>query len=89
MVQEFSNLFNKHRATRIEQMIDSGTADHDAINSILSEKIRFEKIAVKDVKMRTFIAEGSSRNDLAKHVYDVTYGTVTPVLIPLWQSTTQ
>ncbi len=78
MVQEFSNLFNKHRATRIEQMIDSGTADHDAINSILSEKIRFEKIAVKDVKMRTFIAEGSSRNDLAKHVYDVTYGTVTP-----------
>lgn len=78
MVQEFSNLFNKHRATRIQAMIDSGTADHEAIKSILSEKIRFEKIAVKDVKMRTFIAEGSSRNDLAKHVYDVTYGTVTP-----------
>ncbi|MGL4293359.1 MAG: amidophosphoribosyltransferase, partial [Bacteroidales bacterium] len=46
------------------------------IASILSHKVRSEKIAIKDIKLRTFIAEGNSRNDLAAHVYDVTYGTV-------------
>ena len=41
-------------------------------------EVRFEKIAWKDIKMRTFIAEGQERNDLAAHVYDVTYGVVEP-----------
>ena len=40
--------------------------------------VRFEKVAWKDIKMRTFIAQGEERNDLAAHVYDVTYGIVTP-----------
>ena len=39
-------------------------------------KLRVEKVAIKDIKLRTFIAEGQSRNDLAAHVYDVTYGCV-------------
>jgi len=41
-------------------------------------RIRSEKVAIKDIKLRTFIAEGNSRNDLAAHVYDITYGSLTP-----------
>lgn len=48
------------------------------LNRILSHRIRTEKIAVKDVKLRTFITEDSSRDDLVAHVYDVTYGVVKP-----------
>lgn len=47
------------------------------IREILARQIRTEKLAIKDIKLRTFIAEGNSRNDLAAHVYDTTYGTVT------------
>ena len=46
------------------------------MQAVLSRRIRSEKVAWKDIKMRTFIAEGNSRNDLAAHVYDVTYGSV-------------
>lgn len=48
------------------------------LEDILSRTVRTEKIANKDIKLRTFITEGSSRNDLAAHVYDVTYGQVRP-----------
>ena len=42
----------------------------------MSRKLRVEKVAIKDIKLRTFIAEGEVRNDLAAHVYDVTYGCI-------------
>ncbi len=48
----------------------------DNLSKIMSERLRIEKVAIKDIKLRTFIAEGSARNDLAAHVYDVTYGCV-------------
>ena len=48
------------------------------LNQILSRRIRAEKVAWKDIKMRTFIAEGNCRNDLAAHVYDITYGSLQP-----------
>ncbi|PKP41697.1 MAG: amidophosphoribosyltransferase [Bacteroidetes bacterium HGW-Bacteroidetes-13] len=48
------------------------------LNEILALKIRNEKIAIKDVKLRTFITEDKSRDDLVAHVYDVTYGAVNP-----------
>lgn len=48
------------------------------VEEILDHSIRTEKLAVKDIKLRTFIAEDSDRNDLAAHVYDITYGTITP-----------
>ena len=48
----------------------------DDLERILSMKIRQEKVALKDIKLRTFIAEGASRNDLAGHVYDITYGSI-------------
>lgn len=44
----------------------------------LTFRIRQEKVAIKDIKLRTFIAEGSSRDDLAAHVYDITYGSIRP-----------
>lgn len=54
------------------------TLDEAGLNAILAEKVRTEKIAIKDVKLRTFITEDSSRDDLVSHVYDVTYGVVKP-----------
>ena len=50
----------------------------ERLSDILSLRLRTEKIAVKDVKLRTFITEDSSRDDLVAHVYDVTYGVVKP-----------
>ncbi|MBL6657699.1 MAG: amidophosphoribosyltransferase [Flavobacteriales bacterium] len=50
--------------------------NEEAIKSIMSENIRAEKIAIKDAKLRTFITQDDSRDDLVAHVYDVTYGTV-------------
>ena len=50
----------------------------EKVTEILSERIRVEKIAIKDVKLRTFITEDSSRDDLVAHVYDVTYGVIKP-----------
>lgn len=44
----------------------------------LSTRVRSEKVAIKDIKLRTFITEGNSRNDLAAHVYDITYGSLEP-----------
>ena len=52
--------------------------DKEAIERILSRKLRTEKIAIKDAKLRTFITEDSSRDDLVAHVYDVTYGVIQP-----------
>lgn len=50
----------------------------EQVRAIVGRHLRREKIAIKDIKLRTFIAEGASRNDLAAHVYDVTYGVVKP-----------
>lgn len=57
--------------------LDSNAPDFpEKIKEILNKRVRKEKIAIKDIKLRTFIAEGKSRNELAAHVYDVTYGQV-------------
>lgn len=50
--------------------------DQNKVAQILNRSVRSEKVAIKDIKLRTFIAEGNSRNDLAAHVYDITYGTI-------------
>lgn len=54
------------------------TLDEKGLNAILEEKVRTEKIAIKDVKLRTFITEDSSRDEMVAHVYDITYGVVKP-----------
>ena len=50
--------------------------DEEKLAEMVSRRIRIEKIAIKDVKLRTFITEDSSRNEMVQHVYDITYGTV-------------
>lgn len=62
---------------KVERILSWGNnIDPDKLTEMLSRKIRFEKIAIKDVKLRTFITEDSSRNEMVQHVYDITYGTV-------------
>lgn len=66
----------KQKADAIKAL-DASAADYDRrLAEILNKRLRQEKVAIKDIKLRTFIAEGASRNDLAAHVYDVTYGVV-------------
>ena len=69
-VEEFLN------AKKTEEIINKKNLSEDKIRKILSQRPRIEKIAVKDVKLRTFITEDNSRDDLVEHVYDVTYGVV-------------
>ena len=54
------------------------TLTKDTLQELLAVKIRTEKVAIKDAKLRTFITEDSSRDDLVAHVYDVTYGVIKP-----------
>ena len=50
--------------------------DEEKLTEMINRKVRIEKIAIKDVKLRTFITEDNSRNEMVQHVYDITYGTV-------------
>ncbi|HUR11942.1 MAG TPA: hypothetical protein VM012_11260 [Flavitalea sp.] len=62
---------------KIQRILSWGNnIDETRLVEMLNRKIRVEKIAIKDVKMRTFITEDVSRNEMVQHVYDVTYGTV-------------
>ena len=79
MIEELTRRLDDMRLEQIRNLCHSGTTpSDDVLKSILDRKVRTEKVAIKDIKLRTFIAEGSSRNDLATHVYDVTYGTIRP-----------
>ena len=62
---------------KIERIL-SWEKDFDAakLSEMINRKVRIEKIAIKDVKLRTFITQDSSRNEMVQHVYDITYGTV-------------
>lgn len=72
--------FEKYLNTLKEQEIirKGNKISSEELHSILSRRIRFEKVAIKDIKLRTFISESNTRNDLATHVYDVTYGSIVP-----------
>ena len=62
-----------------EQLSGRGASlSEEEIRRIFAQRIRSEKVILKDIKLRTFIAEGNTRNDLAAHVYDITYGSITP-----------
>ena len=67
-----------NRQKKEEILASKQTLDEAALEKILSRKLRTEKIAIKDAKLRTFITEDSSRDDLVAHVYDVTYGVIKP-----------
>ena len=57
---------------------DKNNVDHKMLERLIKLQPRIEKVAIKDAKLRTFITEDSSRDDLVAHVYDVTYGVVKP-----------
>jgi amidophosphoribosyltransferase len=76
LLEGFDNYLNEQKVKRIEEL--GHKPNHDELEKILSMRIRSEKVAIKDIKLRTFIAEGNSRNDLAAHVYDITYGSLKP-----------
>lgn len=65
------------RNIKIQRILSWGNdITEDKLREMIDRKIRIEKIAIKDVKLRTFITEDSSRNEMVQHVYDITYGTV-------------
>ena len=76
MLEGFDNCLNEQKVRKIEAL--GHAPDHNELEQILSQRIRSEKVAIKDIKLRTFIAEGNTRNDLAAHVYDITYGSLVP-----------
>src|SRR5690606_4974940 len=64
---------------KIERILSWGKDyDEEKLSEMINRRIRIGKIAIKDVKMRTFITEDASRNEMVQHVYDITYGTVRP-----------
>ena len=76
MIQGLEEHLNTSKIARIKGL--GADPDHAEIESILNERPRIDKVAIKDAKLRTFITEDSSRDDLVAHVYDITYGTVRP-----------
>ncbi len=78
MLKGMEDYLNK---VKIERILSWGKDyDADKLGEMINRRIRIEKIAIKDVKMRTFITEDTGRNEMVQHVYDITYGTVRPGL---------
>ena len=62
---------------KVERILSWGKeVDSERLEEMVNRKIRQEKIAIKDVKLRTFITQDANRNEMVQHVYDITYGTV-------------
>lgn len=76
MVEEAEDYLNKRKTNAI--LNGNKNISAKALTVLLAERPRIEKIAIKDAKLRTFIASDDSRDDLVAHVYDVTYGVVQP-----------
>ena len=74
MLNGFKRYVNDQKIAKIERLGRIPT--HEELEKIIHEYVRSEKVAWKDIKLRTFITEGNSRNDLASHVYDVTYESI-------------
>ena len=76
MLDGLEDYLNNEKLKSIEAL--GSKATHQELSEILSKRIRYEKVAIKDIKLRTFITEDNTRNDLAAHVYDITYGSIRP-----------
>ncbi len=76
MTEAAEDILNQQKTAKI--LAGGKALSAEQVTEILSERPRFEKIAIKDAKLRTFIADDNSRDDLVAHVYDVTYGVVKP-----------
>lgn len=76
MLGGFKRYINNQKIEKIRNL--DHKPSYEELEEILHQYVRSEKVAIKDIKLRTFITEGASRNDLAAHVYDVTYGSLVP-----------
>ncbi|AWO01421.1 amidophosphoribosyltransferase [Chitinophaga alhagiae] len=76
LIKGLEDYLNKIKVERI--MSWGKDFDEEKLTEMVNRRVRIDKIAIKDVKMRTFITEDSSRNEMVQHVYDITYGTVRP-----------
>lgn len=76
LLQGFEKWLNARKVQEIKALGNNAT--NKDIEKILNQSIRSEKVAWKDIKLRTFITESNSRNDLASHVYDISYESITP-----------
>jgi amidophosphoribosyltransferase len=61
---------------KLQRILSNRDMSAEDMSELISRRVRIEKIAIKDVKLRTFITEDASRNEMVQHVYDITYGTV-------------
>ena len=76
MIREAQNYLNQSKEEKI--LAKGDTITREELHQLLSIRPRIEKVAIKDAKLRTFITQDSSRDDLVAHVYDITYGSVDP-----------
>ena len=74
LLHGFKHYLNDQKIKRIEALDHKPT--HEELMEIMHGYVRSEKVAWKDIKLRTFITEGNARNDLASHVYDIAYGSL-------------
>lgn len=78
MLDGFKKELNERKADALYALIQDHSPSREELRAVLHDYVRSEKVAIKDIKLRTFITEGHSRNDLAAHVYDITYGSIEP-----------
>lgn len=76
--QGLEESLDSRRTAEISRLSNAGKLTPELLAQIMQRKVRVEKVVIKDIKLRTFISEGNVRNDLAAHVYDVTYGIIRP-----------
>ena len=78
LVEGIEEYLNDYKTERILALQSDGKLNRESIRKVMEAEVRIEKAAIKDIKLRTFIAEGDVRNDLAAHVYDISYGCLRP-----------
>ncbi len=75
MIEGLNDYLDQEKIRAIENLKEKNALE---ITKIISQRIRSEKVAIKDIKLRTFISETGERNELANHIYDITYGSIRP-----------
>ena len=78
LIQETERIMRERAADEVCQLVAEGKATPDRIRALMDVRVRAEKVAHKDQKLRTFITHDAARRDLVSHVYDITRGTVRP-----------
>ena len=78
MVRGFIKQLNRQKVQKLLELSKDHQPTEEEVKKIVGMYVRSEKVAWKDIKLRTFITEGDTRNDLAAHVYDITYGSLNP-----------